>query len=325
MSTIDLRDVTGKHITVTGGIPGLTRGGLEILLEARGVAVLSRSPGKLTDLVIAPEDSGKKVDKARALGLPIVVGDEVRAALGEPLEGFRARFQAKLAKRPKFYKDAVLHLGDPAPAQLLERVAERVGFALPLAARNLFSQLNGLSYLWSTRKMPAELAGPLAWHDTMDQDGAIWRTLLELSGTSKGSFSMGLIAIPDLETIFFSEWDERLFISGNYGPKDRVTIGKKRAKARDFWGNLFLFDAFHGYYQAGLWADPVSEEFYVVYGSDYGADWGWSSPIPLEIYMEHLCARFGAGRIIDPAVKAGMTSSMRRTHSWYELNPYCDL
>lgn len=322
---MDLRDVYGKSIAVTGRIPGFTKAELEILLEARGAALVNNSPSKDTSVVIAAADGGKKVEKARALGLPLVFGDDVRAALGEPLEGYRARFERSAAKRPKFYKTATLHLGAPAPHELLERVAERVGFALPAAARNLFSQVNGLSYLWSTRKMPAPIAGPLAWHDAMHQDGATWKTLLALSRKGKGSFVMGLIAIPDAETIFFSEWNNRVFSSGDPGPKDRITIGKKKAKAQDFWRNLFLFDAFHGYYQAGLWADPVSQDFYVVYGSDYGADWEWSSPISLEIYMEHLCTQFGRTRPIDPASKAGMTTSMLRSQSGYELAPYQNL
>lgn len=321
---IDLRDVSNKSICVTGRIPGFTKTELEILLKARGATFVNSSPSKNTSVVVAAENEGKKVDKARALGLPLMFGEEVRAALGAPLEGYRARLEARMAARPKFYKTATAHLGEPAPGALLDRVAERVGFALPAAARNLFSQVNGISYLWATRSLPFAIDGAIPWSEAMHQDGRIWRALAELQRTGKSGLHMGHIAIPDVETIFFSQWDGRVFTSDNPGPKDKVAIGKKKAKAQDFWRNLFLFDAFHGYYQAALWADPVSEEFYVVYGSDYGADWGWSNPISLELYMEFLCCGFGDARIIEPASKAGMTTSMHRIagQSWIELRPF---
>ena len=70
----------GKQFVLTGKLESLTRDEARALIEARGGRVTS-TVSKKTDYVIAGEDAGSKLDKARSLGLHVI--DE--AALKEML------------------------------------------------------------------------------------------------------------------------------------------------------------------------------------------------------------------------------------------------
>ncbi|MCB9742322.1 MAG: hypothetical protein H6741_25775 [Alphaproteobacteria bacterium] len=321
---IDLRDARPYSIALTGKFPDLSKAEIEILLQARGSGHVMGAPSKYSTLLIADTPDGKKQDKARELGQPILLGEDLRAALGEPLEGYRERFERAVAERPNYYSNVYFHIGDPAPAETLARVEEKLGRPLPLAAKNLFSQLDGLSYLWTIPDMKAPREGLMGWADMMDSGGELYSSLVNFQQKNKTRFGMGCVNIPTVETIFFTEWEGRLFSSDHYGPKDKIKVGKQKVGARAFFDNLFLLDGFHFYYQAGLWADPESGELFVVYGSDHGADWLWSTPLPFEIYMEYVLWEFGSNRIIQPASKLGMTRAMCRVHprSWTQLEPY---
>ncbi len=75
---------SGKTIVLTGGLEHFTRQGLTEALEALGAKV-SSSVSKATDLVIAGESAGSKLDKARELG--IEVWDESRLLKALPSHG----------------------------------------------------------------------------------------------------------------------------------------------------------------------------------------------------------------------------------------------
>jgi DNA ligase (NAD+) len=63
--------LAGVRIVVTGSIPGYTRTSAnEAVVERGGIA--SGSVSAKTDLVVAGEAAGSKLDKARALGVPVV-------------------------------------------------------------------------------------------------------------------------------------------------------------------------------------------------------------------------------------------------------------
>ncbi|MCB9762356.1 MAG: hypothetical protein H6739_21345 [Alphaproteobacteria bacterium] len=323
----DLRNVHQKRVAVSGRFPDFSKAELEILLRARGAWQVTNTASKDTFAMLSAEATGKKPDKARELGVPILLPEDVRAALGAPLEGYRERLAFRIADRPNYYKNAVLHIGDPASDALIARIEERIGFPLPEAARNLYRQLDGISWLWTIPKLQDTVDAPLPWNEACHQDGELWRRLADLQKHNKSRFTMGLICIPPAETVFFEQWDGRMFSSDAYGPKDTVKVGTRKLKAKEFFRNLFIFDAFHGYYQAGLWADPEEQTFNIVYGSDYGADWTWCKPIPFEIYMEYLAWEFGSNRIIDLVAKLGRTTSMHRWHprTWMQLEPYREL
>lgn len=62
---------TGKTVVITGNIEGYTRESLQALLESLGASV-SNSVSKKTDFLIAGENAGSKLDKAKEFGIAIL-------------------------------------------------------------------------------------------------------------------------------------------------------------------------------------------------------------------------------------------------------------
>jgi DNA ligase (NAD+) len=68
--------LSGKVVVLTGAIPGTSREAAAARLEAAGARV-SGSVSKKTDLVVVGENAGSKLEKARALGVPVRTWEEV--------------------------------------------------------------------------------------------------------------------------------------------------------------------------------------------------------------------------------------------------------
>ena len=73
---------SGKTVVLTGGLAGLTRDEAKAEIERRGGKV-SGSVSRKTDLVVAGEDAGSKLEKARELGVRVVDEEAFRRMLGE--------------------------------------------------------------------------------------------------------------------------------------------------------------------------------------------------------------------------------------------------
>jgi DNA ligase (NAD+) len=65
----------GKTFVLTGTLPSMKRDDVKAYIEARGGRV-SGSVSKKTDFVVAGEEAGSKLDKARDLGVEVI--DEAR-------------------------------------------------------------------------------------------------------------------------------------------------------------------------------------------------------------------------------------------------------
>lgn len=73
--------LTGKTVVVTGTLPTLSRREAEDLIESHG-GKASGSVSKKTDYVLAGEAAGSKLDKARALGVPVIGESEFLSMIG---------------------------------------------------------------------------------------------------------------------------------------------------------------------------------------------------------------------------------------------------
>jgi DNA ligase (NAD+) len=90
--------LSGRAFVLTGKLPTLTRGEAQELIEAQGGRV-SSSVSKATDFVVAGEDPGSKLDKARALGVPTLDETAFRELLaaGETVAAGKSDDQLPLA------------------------------------------------------------------------------------------------------------------------------------------------------------------------------------------------------------------------------------
>jgi DNA ligase (NAD+) len=78
--TVAVAGVAGKIFVLTGTLPTLARGEAEALIKAAG-GKTSGSVSKKTDYVVAGEDAGSKLDKAKELGVAIIDEERLRQLL----------------------------------------------------------------------------------------------------------------------------------------------------------------------------------------------------------------------------------------------------
>ena len=76
-----LLPLAGKTFVLTGTLPTLSRDEAKEMLEAKGAKV-SGSVSKKTHYVVAGEEAGSKLDKARELGVPVIDEAQMHALLG---------------------------------------------------------------------------------------------------------------------------------------------------------------------------------------------------------------------------------------------------
>ena len=73
-------NISGKTFVLTGTLPTLGRKEATEIIESVGGKV-SGSVSKKTDFVVAGEAAGSKLDKANALGIPILSEDDLKSLL----------------------------------------------------------------------------------------------------------------------------------------------------------------------------------------------------------------------------------------------------
>ena len=74
--------LAGKTFVLTGTLPTLSRDEAKALLEAQGAKVAG-SVSKKTSYVVAGEEAGSKLDKARELGVPVIDEAQMQALLAD--------------------------------------------------------------------------------------------------------------------------------------------------------------------------------------------------------------------------------------------------
>jgi DNA ligase (NAD+) len=75
--------LSGRTFVLTGTLPTLTRDEASALVLANGGKVSSSVSAK-TSFVLAGEEAGSKLDKARALGVPVIDEKTFREMLADP-------------------------------------------------------------------------------------------------------------------------------------------------------------------------------------------------------------------------------------------------
>ena len=76
----------GKTFVLTGALTKYTRDEASAIIESFG-GKASSSVSKKTGYVLAGENAGSKLDKARALGIPVITEDEFETMIAAPTEG----------------------------------------------------------------------------------------------------------------------------------------------------------------------------------------------------------------------------------------------
>jgi DNA ligase (NAD+) len=77
----EVEGVSGKTFVLTGTLPTLKRQDAKLMLEEAGAKVAG-SVSKKTDFVVAGEEAGSKLEKARALGVRVIEEPELLEMLG---------------------------------------------------------------------------------------------------------------------------------------------------------------------------------------------------------------------------------------------------
>lgn len=206
------------------------------------------------------------------------------------------RFQERLLERLRGIRESGIRIrylafGPPAsPEQIAEVERAHLGFPMPAAMRTFFEAHDGLSLLFHrvddlsaeifdhSVPLTIENEGPIAWNEAMHDGGPIW-ALIDAADFGEspngGFFYAGMICIPNLATLFSTDW----------------------ASIMGWPEGTWLFDSFHPFYSSALVADRASETVWIQPTADYGADRD-APRVDLAEYLENLLQTGGTERIV---------------------------
>ena len=113
-----LLPLAGKTFVLTGTLPTLSRDEAKEMLEAKGAKV-SGSVSKKTHYVVAGEEAGSKLDKARELGVPVIDEAQMQALLGGsgagPACAWASTWAAPRSRLPRWMPTATSRCASACP------------------------------------------------------------------------------------------------------------------------------------------------------------------------------------------------------------------
>lgn len=305
--------VEGKTVVLTGTLTQLKRADAQKQLAALG-AIIGKSLGAKTDLLIYGERAGSKLASAQRLGveardeawlMDVLAGGDGesadREALEGPLSGFMAQLQAWLDRA--LAEEGVkvgCCIAPPASDKTLSRLASAWGLeGFSPAITNLYKQTDGLCVFWLDTNHPeyAEQWGRnnARWHyedvarQTAEAGGPVMARMPTVYECESFPWHLGGITaiLPCSDALKRSEgfFNFAYDVVGEDEEREafgRTWLGESLERA------IRVFDVGLHYYPVGFLTEPVCADPPVLVGDDYGAAWEDSRQMSFEAYMEGL-------------------------------------
>ena len=302
--------IAGKKIALTGTFSTMKRAEAEAKLTALG-AVLSKSVGKDTDMLIHGDKAGSKVDDARRKGIAIrdeawlqdiLAGGDGQSIDQRQLQGPLGDYMDRLDDYVRTLRqDPALKVGYwrnlPASAAHMDKLAKSWGverFSDDL--RNLYQQADGFVLYWVDTRHPE--------FKDMWRGGLAWDALERPTSPEHPGAKLNALSTRDMETFPYDMggacWllpsAEVFKLSGGYfdfayGVLDEDE--ETEAYGRTFVGEqleraIRVFDVASQYYPVGLFMERGQSSPPVLTGDDHGACWTDSRHMTFEDYLESL-------------------------------------
>ena len=317
-------DVVGANVALSGSFSSYSKPEVHFMLRALGAAKVVGSPSKKTVALVCNDAEGSKASKARKLDQPIIAEDSLWTIFPDPFAGFPQRLRQALEDKDWWRYVVRFAAGAGCDDATLARIEARIGFPLSTPARSFFRAVDGLSLVLSTGMERGEGVEPtgdqLAWQLATNDMGEHWQTLYRVQEEREPSETYsGVIVVPPVETMFFGHWSGAEY-EGD--PKATIKVGRHKWNEAAFYQNLFLLDAFHPYYQTGLYAERENQRLWALLVSDKGASWTDCHPVPFEAYLASLILEYGRYRYFKPTSKTAWRRGF--SHVSYRIAPGLD-
>jgi hypothetical protein len=276
-------DVKDRIVVLTGTFTGVKRAVAEAGLAAKG-ATVAGSVTKKTSLVFAGADPGSKLEKARALGIPVhdeaallaVLTGEERSSHAPSSHRFHDGFDRlvrELEAHPRVHIACVWRGVPCDPASLVPHFVARFGIAPGDDVLSFYAARNGCALIWMAKDDPLFDPVRLARRDE-PPFGRIYRDFVDPS--------MFLIAMPPIEQVLGPD-------ALDYAAQYHVDPGDPLDRyARNFIG----FDFPGDYYTPAFVVERGRVEVQV--GDDHGVFDDGRPTVPFDLYVDAVIATKGS-------------------------------